>query len=239
MSAAAERRLPRGRHGLSREAVRRAQRERLLAATAQVTARRGYEATTVADILAAAGVGRESFYELFEDRRDCVLAAHQVLLDDLIEKVRAAYERPGEWVARCRATLAALLDWFAADPLAGRFLLVELAAVGPEFHERFEAGFDRFVAVIDSGLPADLPNAAPLPATSLAVGAAISRVYGEVAAGRTEELRALLPQLTYEVLVPFLGEDAARRAAFAAAEGRPRRGAPQPSSRSATASRSA
>jgi AcrR family transcriptional regulator len=200
--------------------VTRSQRERLLAAAAQVTAARGYEATTVADILAEAGVGRESFYELFEDRRDCVLAAHQVLLDDLIERVRAAYTGPGEWVERCRAAIAALLDWFAADPAAGRFLLVELAAVGPEFYKRFEAGFDSFRAVIDSGLDADLPDSDPLPATSLAVGAAISRVYGEVAAGRTEGLPSLLPDLTYEVLVPFLGEAASREAAFA--------GVPQP-----------
>jgi AcrR family transcriptional regulator len=209
-------RLPRGRHRLSREAVARSQRERLLAAAAQVTAVRGYEATTVADIIAEAGVGRETFYELFEDRRDCVLAAHQVLLDDLLERVQVAYAGPGAWVERCRATIAALLDWFAADPAAGRFLLVELAAVGPEFHERFEAGFDRFVAVIDSGLDPNLPEPDPLPATSLAVGAAISRIYGQVAAGRTAELPALLPQLTYEVLVPFLGEAAAREAAFAA-----------------------
>jgi AcrR family transcriptional regulator len=206
--------LPRGRHGLSREAVERSQRERLLAATVQVTAAHGYEATTVADILGAAGVGRESFYELFEDRRACVLAAHEALLDDLIEKVRAAYAGPGEWVEQCRATIAALLGWFAADPAAGRFLLVELAAVGPEFHERFEAGFDEFVAIIDAGLPADLPATEfPLARTSLAVGAAISRVYGEVAAGRATELPGLVPALTYEVLVPFLGEAAARDAA--------------------------
>jgi AcrR family transcriptional regulator len=221
-----EPRLPRGRHGLSREAVARSQRERLLDAAAQVTAARGYEATTVADILAVAGVGRESFYELFEDRRACVLAAHEALLDDLIEQVRLAYAGPGEWVDRCRATLSVLLEWFAANPAAGRFLLVELAAVGPEFHERFKAGFDRFVAVIDSGLDADLPDSYPLPATSLAVGAAIARIYSEVAAGHTEELPALLPQLTYETLVPFLGEAAAREAA-------------QPASASATASRRA
>jgi AcrR family transcriptional regulator len=209
-------RLPRGRHGLSREAVARSQRERLLDATARVTAARGYEATTVADILAEAGVGRESFYELFEDRRACVLAAHEALLDDLVEHVRVAYEGPGDWVERCRATLRALLDWFAADPALGRFLLVEPAAVGPEFHAIFQIGFDRFVAVIDSGLDAELPDSYPLPATSLAVGAAISRVYGEVAAGRTAELPALLPQLTYETLVPFLGESEAREAARAA-----------------------
>ncbi len=206
--------LPRGKHGLPREEVVRSQRERLLTAVAKVCAERGYDATTVATILTEAGVGRETFYELFEDRRACVLEAHQVLLDDLIRQVRVAYAGPGEWVERCRATIAALLDWFAADPLAGRFLLVELPAVGPEFHERFEEGFDRFVAVIDSGLDPDLPEPEPLPATSLAVGAAISRIYGEVAAGRTDELPTLVPALTYEVLVPFLGEDAARQAAF-------------------------
>lgn len=209
--------LPRGRHGLPREEVVRSQRRRLLSAAAKVCGERGYDATTVATILAEAGVGRETFYELFEDRRDCVLEAHQVLLDSLIEQIRVAYCGPGEWVERCRATIAALLEWFAADPLSGRFLLVELAAVGPEFHERFQAGFDRFVAVIDSGLDPDLPPPELLPATSLAVGAAISRVYGEVSAGRGAELPALVPSLTYEVLVPFLGEEEARTAAFAGA----------------------
>ena len=69
-------RLPRGRHGLPRELVDRSQRERLLAAVVRVTAANGYESTTVADILEEAGVGRESFYELFDDKRDCMLAAH-------------------------------------------------------------------------------------------------------------------------------------------------------------------
>jgi AcrR family transcriptional regulator len=210
--------LPRGRHGLPRETVVRSQRERLLDAAARVSAERTYEATTVADIIAEAGVGRESFYELFEDRRACVLAAHQELLDDLVAHVRVAYDGPGDWVERCRATLRVLLEWFATDPALGRFLLVEAAAVGPEFHAIFQAGFDRFVEVIDSGLDADLPDPDPLPATSLAVGAAISRVYAEVAAGRTARLPRLLPQLTYETLVPFVGEAAASEAAYAGAD---------------------
>ena len=53
-----------------------------------------------------------------------------MLLDKLIERVRVTYAGPGEWVERCRATIAALLEWFAADPLIGRFLLVDLPRSG-------------------------------------------------------------------------------------------------------------
>ena len=83
-------RLPRGRHGLPRELVERSQRERLLAAVVRVTAAKGFEQTTVADILGEAGVGRESFYELFDDKLDCMLAAHKLLVDSLAEQTRNA-----------------------------------------------------------------------------------------------------------------------------------------------------
>jgi AcrR family transcriptional regulator len=207
-------RLPRGRHGLPREIVARSQRERLLAAVVQVSAERGYEGTTVADILGEAGVGRESFYELFEDRRDCMLAAHALLVDDLEEKVRSAYEGPGEWVDRSRAALAAALDWFASDPAAARFTLIEVGAVGPVFRLRFEDAFTRFVAIVEAGVPDDVPRPEPLSGASLAVGAALARIYREVAIGRTTGLNDLQPELTYELLVPYLGEAAARAAAL-------------------------
>ena len=42
------------------------------------------------------------------------------------------------------------------------------------------------------------------------VGAALARVYEEIVRDRTTRLPRLLPELTYEVLVPFVGEDAAR-----------------------------
>jgi AcrR family transcriptional regulator len=210
-------RLPRGRHGLPRELVVRSQRERLLAAVVRVTAGNGYEATSVADILGEAGVGMESFYELFADKKDCLLAARGVLVDHLEETVRAAYGEPGHWVDRVRNALAATLAWFAADPAATRVVVVEVMAVGPVFREHFQSDFRRFTTLLDEGL--DRAEATPhLPgATELAVGAGIARVYEAAILGHTAELPSLLPELTYELLVPFLGEDAAhvegRRAA--------------------------
>jgi AcrR family transcriptional regulator len=203
-------RLPRGRHGLPREIVTRSQRERLLAAVVRVIATKGYEATTVADILDEAGVGRESFYEQFEDKRQCMLTAHGLLVDDLETKVKAAYTAPGAWEDRLRNGLAVALEWFASSPDVGRFTLVELSAIGPASLDRFQADFTRFVKLMDEGRSEEDPGPELPQATSLAISGALARVYEEVVHERTAELPSLLPELTFEVLVPFVGEEAAR-----------------------------
>jgi AcrR family transcriptional regulator len=203
-------RLPRGRHGLPRELVVRSQRERLLAAVVRVTAAKGYEAMSVADILAEAGVGRESFYDLFDDKRDCILAAHTLLIDNLEATVKATYDEPGPWVDRVRNSVGAMLDWFAADPAAARVTIVELAAVGPVSRLRFQEVFDRFSKVLEDGRDEGEPGPDRPHASELAIGAGLARVYEEVVRGRASELPHLLPGLTFEVLVPFIGEDAAR-----------------------------
>lgn len=219
-------RLPRGRHGLPRELVERSQRERLLAAVVRVSAAKGYEATSVADILEEAGVGRESFYEIFADKLDCMLAARGLLIEDLTETVAAAYGAPAPWVDRVREALAATLGWFAADPIAARVVMLELAALGPVSRRIFQEEFDRFTRLAEQGLEGDGPPPQVPRAARLAVGAAFARLYDEVARDRTAALPGMLPELTYEVLVPFLGEAAAReqerRAAVAISD------APQP-----------
>jgi AcrR family transcriptional regulator len=211
-------RLPRGRHGLPRELVVRSQRERLLAAVVRVTAAKGYEAMSVADILAEAGVGRESFYDLFEDKQDCVLAAHTLLIDHLETTVRAVYDEPGPWVDRVRRAMVTMLDWFAADPAAARVTLVELAAMGPVSRERFQEIFDRFSRILEEGREGSEPDPERPHAAQLAISAGLARVYEEVVRGRAAELPSLLPELTYEVLVPFIGEEAARAEERRAAE---------------------
>jgi len=203
-------RLPRGRHGLPRELVERSQRERLLAAVVRVTATNGYESTTVGDILGEAGVGRETFYELFDDKLGCMLAAHKILVDDLEEQVRAAYSEEGPWSERVRKALGVTLEWFAADPQAARFTLVELSTVGPAFRAIFQSEYARFTKLLDEGLGDDGPDPELSRATGLAVGAIMARIYEEVVLGKAAELPRLLPDLTYELLVPFVGEEAAR-----------------------------
>lgn len=202
--------LPRGRHGLPRELVAQSQRERLIAAVVRVTAAEGYHSTSVADVLKAAGVGRESFYKHFKDKEDCFLAANDVLIDDLEAHVSEAYAQPGSWPERVRRGLTVTLDWFAADADIARVMLLEMGTVGPIATERFRRTFRRFVALLDDGR-GEIKNAPELPHLAIIAGGAVfAQIYEEVALDRTAELPALLPQLTFELLLPYLGDEAAR-----------------------------
>src|SRR3977135_2675206 len=85
--------LPRGPHGLSREEVEVSQRARLLQAATEAVAELGYVKTTVADVLARAGVSRATFYQLFRDKEDCFLAAYQLNADFVAAVMAAELER--------------------------------------------------------------------------------------------------------------------------------------------------
>lgn len=209
--------LPRGRHGLPRELVLQSQRERLLAAVVRVTAAKGYQASSVADILKEAGVGRETFYKHFKDKEGCFLAANDALLADLDATVKEAYAQPGTWPQRVRRGLAATLEWFSVSPETARVMMIEMGTVGPIASIRFRETFRRFTAPLDDGrrfieAAPNLPNLA-----SIAGGAVFSRVYEEVALGNATNLPQLLPQLTFELLLPYIGEEAAGEERKAAA----------------------
>jgi AcrR family transcriptional regulator len=126
------RRLPPGPHGLPPELVERNQRERLIAAMAEVCGERGYAESSVAEIAKRAGVSTASFYRQFKDRRECMLASFEELFGRLLEEIERACGSESAPAARARAgahTAAALL---ASDPPTARLLSIEILAVGPE-----------------------------------------------------------------------------------------------------------
>ena len=98
------RRLPPGPHGLPPELVERNQRERLVAAMAEVCAERGYAESSVAEIAKRAGVSTASFYRQFKDRRECMLASFEELFGRLLEEIeRGCAGEPAPVRGRARA----------------------------------------------------------------------------------------------------------------------------------------
>jgi AcrR family transcriptional regulator len=125
------RRLPPGPHGLSPELVSRNQRERLIAAMAEVCGEGGYAEATVAEVARRAGVSTASFYRQFKDRRECMLASFVELFGRLLGEIEraCAEEEPG---ARVKAGIRTAAMLLAGDLPTARLLTVEIAAVGME-----------------------------------------------------------------------------------------------------------
>ncbi|MEX2195032.1 MAG: TetR/AcrR family transcriptional regulator [Thermoleophilaceae bacterium] len=203
-------RLPSGRHGLTREAVERSQRERMLRSILAAVSDKGYGATSVADVIAGAGVSRTTFYEFWKDKEGCFLAAYDAVIEVLLTRVEAAYAEPGPWPERVRAGLAAFLHWLVTYPDLARVAVIEAMAAGPRATERYREAVRRFTPFFEEGRR-QAPHADELPAgvPVVVVGGIAAIVFDEVVAGRTAELGEVLPELVYSALAPFLGHDQA------------------------------
>lgn len=138
------RRLPSGAHGIPADVVARNQRERLVAATAEACAEKGYAETSVADLAHRAGVSTATFYKLFPGKRECALEAHRELSARLLEEVDRACAEEGERGARVRIAARTLLRLLAADAPTARLLTVEVLALGPAGAERNDAALEAF-----------------------------------------------------------------------------------------------
>jgi AcrR family transcriptional regulator len=124
--------LPRGAHGIPAELVARNQRERLIAATAEVVAERGYVGTTVRRIVKRAGVSSATFYAQFESLDQCMFAAFWELHGRLMEEIDVACRTEVDPSARPRAALRRSLALFATDTPTARLLTVEILAAGTQ-----------------------------------------------------------------------------------------------------------
>jgi AcrR family transcriptional regulator len=135
--------------------VASSQRTRLLDAMATVVAEKGYAATTVADVVTAAGVSRSTFYELFSSKEACFLDAYNQGVEDLLGAVREAVRgADGDWRAQLRAGIRAYLAQLARMDHFARMYIEEIHAVGPaalaaradalrRFADRYHASFSQ------------------------------------------------------------------------------------------------
>lgn len=151
------RRLPSGPHGIPPELIERNQRERLIAAMAEVCGERGYVETSVAEVSKRAGVSTASFYRQFKDRKECLLVSFEELFGRLlgeIERTCAASDGAAERIKAAATTVAALL---AADQPAARLLTVEIGGAGPEGVRALHGAIERLAGLLRD--PAETPSA--------------------------------------------------------------------------------
>lgn len=205
--------LPSGRHGLSREAVVRSQRLRLLRAAVAVAGAEGYAAMTVSAVIAHANVSRKTFYEQFADREDCFVAAYGLVVERALGGIRAAWSVEASWPERVRAALAWTLDALAAHPREARVAFLEALAAGPRAWELRDRAALELTPLFAPGFDAAPPGATVPRSMPRAVLGALSELIGDqVRRDACAQLPRLLPDLLFCALAPFVGPDAAAAA---------------------------
>lgn len=143
--------LPRHRHGLSRGTVRASQEVRILVATADVVAERGYAGASLRQIAARAGVSTKTFYELYADKEAAFLAAY-ASVDVLVERMRGAVAGATDARGVLRAGLTTYLETLAAGPSFARALVLEAFSTTDAIRSRRRAGLEAFAATMVEGL---------------------------------------------------------------------------------------
>jgi AcrR family transcriptional regulator len=188
------------------------QRRRLLLAFTEVLAEDGLEDAGVGRVCKRAGVSRRTFYDLFEDREACFVAALDAAVGRIAQNVLPAYGRAGRWRERTRAALIVLLEFFDEERVLARVCLVETLKAGPAVLERRRQSLDVLTAAVDEGRSESREGVGPPPLTGQStVGGAVSVLHARVLEGNSRSLLELLNPLMSMIVHPYIGPAAARR----------------------------
>ena len=188
----------------------RSQRRRILDAMIASCAEKTYSATTISDIVSRARISRTTFYKRFSDKRECFDSAVAVSVEDLRDAVAGAHSPADPPAEAVRKATAALLAVLAARPELGQLLTGDAIAVEPEIVDRYRKvvvpALERLWDGSDGGAKRHLDP-------ELAFGRAQILIFSKVAAGRSDRLEELLPELVYLGVAPFAGHDEGLRQA--------------------------
>jgi AcrR family transcriptional regulator len=179
-------------------------------ATAKVTTASGYEKATVADIVAAAGISREAFYEHFHDKKDAFAETVKFVFEQLMAAAAGAFfgvvgPRPEKvWAAG-----EAYVGFVAGRPSLAHSVFVEPYAVGSDV-QRGDDFLRAFTLFLEEGR-SYRPAAGELPRiTGEAIGGAVlEAITTYLRHEHSAELRQLVPLIAYVILAPFMGSAAA------------------------------
>lgn len=185
-------------------------RQQILDGMLEAVGAEGYDATSVRTILDRTGLYRQAFYDEFPDKDACYLAALEMGIGRLEAVVAHAAASEEGWRGKLRAGLGALLDYLDAEPDAGRGVVVEVHAAGPEALKLRAEAMKRASDFIDLARGEVDEGEAPPPIAAEGVVSGIHAiVHSRLSTGATEGFRGLLPEFMYFAVLPYFGGAAA------------------------------
>jgi AcrR family transcriptional regulator len=200
--------IKRGPSRVPPEVVAATQRDRLFDGLVHTVAQKGYANARVSDICQAAGVTRPVFYALFASKEEAFLAAYRHGTSVLLQLMDEAYESVPDWRTGAREALRVLLDVLAGVPAFAAMAVVEIDGVGAAARRERDQLLDEFDRFF-TGAPSRLAGEQREELIKSIVGGIYSTIRRYVVSGRTADLADALPMISYFMMAPFLGADAA------------------------------
>lgn len=200
---------------MSREASVEDQRRRILRATAELMAKRGYQGTTTELIVRRAKVGYATFYKQFGDKEGALATLFDLAAEQGRAAVGRAYsETDGPWAEKVAAAIRLLFEQIAAHPTVARVCLVEALTAGPLMVARYEQALTSFEPILQPGRELN-PRGSELPQSleKTLAGGLLWLAYQRLVVGEAAKLLELLPEAVEFVLSPYVGEAEAVRTA--------------------------
>jgi AcrR family transcriptional regulator len=203
-----------GRRPLEREVYLDHQRDHVLAAATEVFAKRGYRATTVDHIVAAARIGVGTFYGLFGGKEECFLATYERALDDFQATILTELPAAAPFSEQACGALHSLLVEIAAHPLHARLALVEVQTAGPKALARYQQTVDALIPELARARE-ESPFAAELPSRleEAVIGGLLWYLQQRLLQSELKDPDAHFGDVLEIVLEPYLGPEATARLA--------------------------
>ena len=181
-------------------------------AVMQILSERGYPAATIDAFCERAKVSPEVVEHNFQGKAELVVSVFDAYVEDFEADVQAALDSTDRWPDTIRAAAYAVVRWMAGHPAATQFGIVGTLQA-PELVRAHRDRVLRWAAsLIDLGrAAAPDPDAVPDGAALLVIGSIADGITARVARRTLDDPVALVPELMYLVVRPYLGEEAARR----------------------------
>lgn len=183
-------------------------RERLLQGMLEAVGSRGYERTSVQDVVAEAGLYRQAFYDSFEDKEDCYLEAIDAGSAWIELAMREAAVGKTTWRDQLRGALSGLLSFLEEQPAVGRAVLVEVHAAGPRAVDKRTEAMERAAAMMERAREEGSVMAPEIAAEAVVAGI-LAVLHGRLSTDQASDFGQLLPELMYLAVLPYFGPDAA------------------------------
>jgi AcrR family transcriptional regulator len=197
--------LAAGVGGSPRERTEEVQRERVLHALLELAAERRYQGATITDLIARAGVSRDTFLRLFGDLQTCFLELLGRVTARSAAVVSEAFEREASWPEGVLAGLAALLALLDSEPLLARVCLLEGLAAGAPGVERRGRELAVLQPLLEAGTAHAPAGRQPSALTAEAtIGSIESLLRTRLVSGHAPPFIGLLGSLGEIALAPYL-----------------------------------